>query len=258
VRYPDGSFLAAVESPRTNLRIGVALRAPAGAWPTEDIGAAVERAAAHMAKAGHRVREFTYPAAAADVAAAAAVVWMSATAEEIDHLEKFVGRAPAADELEALTWACVRLGKSCSAVDYERARRTLTAATCAMAQAFQDIDVLILPTTAQCAVPTGSIDGRTDRFSLRQWNEDSYQFAPYTELFNVTGQPGVSLPLEQSSAGLPIGVQLAAPLGEDATLLSVAGWFERELPWSGRLAELRNRFLARSVHATVNGCRVSP
>jgi amidase len=243
IRRPVGTYLSALESPRTKLRVGVALQAPAGAQPSEEIGAAVLHAAELLAKGGHRVREFQYPAAACDVAPAAAVVWMSATAEEVDHLKKFVGRAPAADELEALTWACVKLGSECSGVDYERARRKLTAATCAMSDAFADFDVLILPTTAQCAVPTGSIDGRTAKFTLQQWNQDSYLFAPYTELFNVTGQPAVSLPLAHSSDGLPIGVQLAAPLGEDATLLSLAGWFERELPWSDRLAELRNGLL---------------
>jgi Asp-tRNA(Asn)/Glu-tRNA(Gln) amidotransferase A subunit family amidase len=38
-------------------------------------------------------------------------------------------------------------------------------------------------------------------------------------------------------------VQLAAPLGADAALLRLAGWFERELPWDSRLADLRRRFL---------------
>jgi Asp-tRNA(Asn)/Glu-tRNA(Gln) amidotransferase A subunit family amidase len=42
---------------------------------------------------------------------------------------------------------------------------------------------------------------------------------------------------------LPIGVQLAAPLGEDALLLTLAAWFEREQPWHDRLLELRSRFL---------------
>ena len=221
----------------------MALRAPGGALPTEEIGAAVEQAAALLERAGHRIGDFEYPAAAAEVAPAAAVVWMSATAEEIDHLCKYVGRAPLPDELEALTWACIEMGKGRTAIDYERARRALTAATRDMSEAFQQFDVLILPSTALCAVPTGSIDGRSANFSLERWNEDSYRFAPYTELFNVTGQPAISLPLAQSKEGLPIGVQLAAPLGEDAALLSLAAWFERELPWSGRLAELRSRFL---------------
>jgi Asp-tRNA(Asn)/Glu-tRNA(Gln) amidotransferase A subunit family amidase len=38
-------------------------------------------------------------------------------------------------------------------------------------------------------------------------------------------------------------VQFAAPLGEDARLLALAAWFEREQPWEPRLSELRGRFL---------------
>jgi amidase len=243
LRRPDAPFLAAIQGAPSRLRIGMALRAPGGALPAEEIGAAVEGAAAMLEKAGHRISDFRYPAATAGIAPAAAVVWMSATAEEIDHLRKFVGHAPSRDELEALTWACIEMGERCSALDYERARRTLTGATRAMSEAFQQFDVIILPTTALCAVPTGSIDGRTANFSLDRWNEDSYRFAPYTELFNVTGQPAVSLPLAQSREGLPVGVQLAARLGDDATLLSLAAWFERELPWKGRLDQLARRFL---------------
>jgi len=120
----------------------------------------------------------------------------------------------------------------------------LTQATRDMAAALQSIDVLLLPTTSQCALPTGSIDGRTANFDLVRWNVDSYGYAPYTELFNVTGQPAISLPLAQSASGLPIGVQLAAPLGEDARLLTLAAWMERERPWVPRLSELQRRYLA--------------
>ena len=142
-----------------------------------------------------------------------------------------------------LTWASVALGKRCSAVDYVRSRRALTAATRDMADACKTIDVLLLPTTADFPLRTGQIDGRTAAFDLDRWNRDSYGYAPYTEIFNVTGQPAISLPLAMSSSGLPIGVQLAAPIGEDARLLALAAWFEREQPWEQRLAGLRRRFL---------------
>ncbi len=243
LRLPSNSFVAALPSAPPNLRVGVALRAPGGILPSDEIGAAVERAAALLARAGHRIGAFQYPASAANIAPAAALVWMSATAEEIDHHRQFVGRAPLPHELEALTWACIEMGKNHNAIDYERARRVLTAATRDMAELFRNFDVLLLPSTAVCAVPTGSIDGRTADFTLERWNEDSYRFAPYTELFNVTGQPAISLPLAHSRQGLPIGVQLAAPLGEDALLLKVASWFEREQPWHERLTELQGRFL---------------
>ncbi len=240
---PTASFLAAASLPVTPLRIGVVLDAPGGMAPTEEIGAAVEQAAMALRRAGHHVSQFRFPASAA-IGEPAALVWMSAIAEEIDFYRGQVGRNPKRGELEALTWASVELGARCTAVDYVRARRMLTAATREMAQACTSIDILLLPTTADLPVLTGQIDGRTAAFDLDRWNRDSYGYAPYTEIFNVTGQPAISLPLAMSSGGLPIGVQLAAALGEDARLLSLAAWFEREQPWEQRLSELRRGFLS--------------
>jgi amidase len=241
-----GSFVAAVGLPSVPLRIGIALRAPGGIAPNEEIGAAVEQAAMALRRAGHTISEFRYPDSA-NIGEPAALIWMTATAEEIDFYRGQVGRDPQPNELEALTWAAVALGRRRTAVDYVRARRALTAATRDMAHAFKGIDVLLLPTTADLPVRTGQIDGRTAAFDLDRWNQDSYGYAPYTEIFNVTGQPAISLPLAMSRGGLPIGVQLAAPMGEDARLLSLAAWFEREQPWQPRLSELRRRFLTAVV-----------
>jgi amidase len=95
-------------------------------------------------------------------------------------------------------------------------------------------------------VLTGSIDGRTSAFDLARWNAESYGYAPYTEIFNVAGQPAISLPLGESSDGLPIGIQLAAPLGSDGLLLAVAAWFEQAMPWAERQAGLRRRYADRA------------
>ncbi len=234
--------LAAVTSsaiPR--LRIGIGLAAPGGLLPHSEIGAAVESTADFLARAGHHVSEFVFPSSAA-IGDPAAVIWLTAIAEEIDFYRARVGREPLHDELEALTWAAVDLGRRSSAVDYVRARRALTAATRDMARMSEQFDVLLLPTTAALPVRIGQIDGRTPAFNLDRWNADSYGYAPYTEIFNATGQPAISLPLAMSSAGLPIGIQFAAPLGRDASLLTLSAWLEREMPWAGRLAELRNRY----------------
>jgi amidase len=243
VKRPAGSLAAGLNAPLPPLRIGVALRSPDGLAPTGEIGAAVEQAAAQLQRAGHTLSEFHYPNSS-NVGEPAGIIWMSAIAEEIDYYRGRVGREAHAEELEALTWAAVALAKRCNAIDYVRARRSLTAATGDMAEAFRQIDVLLLPTTATAAVRTGQIDGRTEPFDLQRWNQDSYGYAPFTEIFNVTGQPAISLPLAVSSMGLPLGVQLAAPMGEDARLLTLAAWFEREQPWDERLSELRRRLLA--------------
>ena len=56
----------------------------------------------------------------------------------------------------------------------------------------------------------------------------------FTEPFNVTGQPTISLPLHWTPEGLPVGVQLVAAIGREDLLISVASQLEREAPWSGR------------------------
>jgi amidase len=57
------------------------------------------------------------------------------------------------------------------------------------------------------------------------------RFASFTALQNVTGSPAISLPLARTEDGLPIGVQVAAPLGEERRLLSLAYELEATMPW---------------------------
>lgn len=57
-------------------------------------------------------------------------------------------------------------------------------------------------------------------------------YAPFTAMFNISGQPAISLPLAWSSQGLPIGVQLVGRFGDEATLLKVASQLEGIFPWA--------------------------
>jgi amidase len=61
-----------------------------------------------------------------------------------------------------------------------------------------------------------------------------FEYIPFTPLFNATGQPAMSVPLHWNAAGLPIGLQFAARLGDDATLFRLAGQLERARPWFDR------------------------
>ena len=44
----------------------------------------------------------------------------------------------------------------------------------------------------------------------------------------------MSLPLAQSSEGLPIGIQCVARYGDEATLFRLAAQLEQALPWASR------------------------
>jgi len=62
----------------------------------------------------------------------------------------------------------------------------------------------------------------------------TFDFMPYTPVFNVTGQPAMSIPLYWNEAGLPIGMHFVGRFGDEATLFRLAGQLERAQPWFDR------------------------
>ncbi|MFJ8102996.1 hypothetical protein [Lysinibacillus sp. NPDC096212] len=44
------------------------------------------------------------------------------------------------------------------------------------------------------------------KISAIEWTELIFTYVPFTNLFNATGQPSLSLPLAMSASDLPIGL----------------------------------------------------
>ena len=102
-------------------------------------------------------------------------------------------------------------------------------------EAFVDgVDLLVTPTMA-CLPPLVGAwrSGVEDEPLMALVN--SYPMAVFTSLFNVTGQPAISVPVHHDEAtGLPVGVQIvAAPWREDL-LLQLARTLEVAHPWADR------------------------
>ena len=96
-------------------------------------------------------------------------------------------------------------------------------------------DVLLSPTLAQPPVPVGYFTSGGDPaedFARQK------AFTPFTALFNVTGQPAISVPLHWTAEGLPIGVQLVGRPYDEVTLISLAAQLEQAKPWLGRRPEI--------------------
>jgi Asp-tRNA(Asn)/Glu-tRNA(Gln) amidotransferase A subunit family amidase len=68
----------------------------------------------------------------------------------------------------------------------------------------------------------------------KEVNRRQGQVFPFTPPFNFSGQPSLSLPLETTSDGLPVGMMFTSRYADEATLFRLAGQLEREAPWAGR------------------------
>jgi amidase len=99
----------------------------------------------------------------------------------------------------------------------------------------QDYDVLLSPTMPAPPAELGVYNANDASLDARGWMEKLFHGAGvYTSLFNVTGQPAISLPLHQTDTGLPIGIHFAARFGDEATLFRLAGQLEHASPWVDR------------------------
>ncbi|GAB0168405.1 hypothetical protein LSPCS325_18420 [Lysinibacillus sp. CTST325] len=67
-----------------------------------------------------------------------------------------------------------------------------------------------------------------------EWTEEIFTYAPFTNLFNATGQPSLSLPLAMSASDLPIGLQFIGRFAEELTLLQLGKQLEESVPWKDR------------------------
>lgn len=94
---------------------------------------------------------------------------------------------------------------------------------------FADVDVLLTPTLATPPVEIGHLALDLDIDTTWQRLQE---YASFTPVQNVTGAPAITLPLAQSAAGLPIGMQFGAQMGQERMLLELAYELEEAMPWS--------------------------
>ena len=168
----------------------------------------------------------------------------------IKRSEEFVGRKASIHDFELATWAFSIYGNTLSAGEYARALETLQQVSRPVGHFFQEYDVLLTPVLATPPAKTGAAQVPPEQLAMvkllvrlragwlmkllnldRQIAEEAFEYSPYTALFNFTGQPAMSVPLQWNDAGLPIGMHFVGRFGDESTLFRLAGQLERAQPW---------------------------
>ena len=229
---PQRPFVQEVGADPGRLRIAFTAQALTGAAVHPDCVAAVHDAASLCGDLGHEVVEAAPPIDGRAAGRAFAVLWAAECAWAVDDWARRTGRTPAPELFEPLTWALQERGRRHSAAAYLLAVQDIQQVSRDVARFFLDYDVWLTPTLGEPPLPLGSFDSpaKDPTRGLRR----SGAFAPFTYLCNVTGQPGMSVPLSWNADGLPIGSHFTGRFGDEAALFRLAAQLEQALPWAGR------------------------
>lgn len=196
--------------------------------------AAAEQTARALEAEGHTV-EHAYPEALDDPAGISAYVTIVAASVgfALDAFAEKVGRAITEDDVEPLTWALGEIGRSHPATRYIAALDAVNTFSRRVASWWESgFDLLLTPTTA--APPPRLGEMRSTREEPLAGFARAAPYGAYTMNFNLTGQPGISLPVHWTGNGLPVGAHLVAPYGREDMLIELATEVEGLLPWAER------------------------
>jgi len=244
-------FAAEVGAPPGRLRIAVTHAPFFGRTTAPECREAVYDAARLLARLGHDVVEVVPDFPREALVRAYVVALAATTAADVAVAARATGRTPGPDVLEPETWALARGGQALSAEDLVLAQQEMHRAARTFGAFFEEHDLLVTPTMAHPPLPIGALALRPlERLGLRvvarlrartlldrffeEIGSRSFEATGNTMLFNQTGQPAMSVPLHWTADGLPIGVQVVAGFGEEATLFRLAAQLEAARPWSER------------------------
>jgi amidase len=217
------SLLAECEVPPAALRVAVTTVPPIDVDVEDPAADAALACARLLEELGHHVEE-------------AAPAW------ESDHLKPEFRKVwqvgpPLAgidriELMEPINQALAEDALATSSIELAVAIQRLQAAARRVVAFWADVDVLVTPALARAPVPIGWTFADTE--DPREQFERGYAFTPFTPSFNITGQAALALPWSLDAEGVPVGVQLVAAPGGEATLFRLAAQLEEARPWADR------------------------
>jgi amidase len=226
-----GSYFDAAGMPPARLRIAISRKLPPGLLGkvSSDQCRAWERTAAVLAGLGHVVAERDPAYGLAQIEFLQ--TWIRGIYEESLTV-------PDRSLLEPSTRQMAAAGRYLVPPVRRRALLAKRAATTARIMTLWDeVDVLMTPGLAKTAIAAEGGFGKPAPVAINT----SSRFTPFTPIFNLTGQPAISVPAGFGDDGLPLSVQLVARHGAEDLLYALAGQLESAAPWADQRPAMASR-----------------
>jgi amidase len=251
---PSRPFLAEVTTEPGKLRIAYTARPFLGKTVHADCIAGLERTVQLLRELGHEVREDAPVLDGNAFARAFMTMICGEVAADLAMATQLTGKSLRREEFEVETWGLALMGRTLSAEAFTSAVRYMKMESRRLSAWCEQYDLVLTPTLSCPPPPHGTyrlpgkdlmaldVLGRLRAGSvlklsgmIAQAADTAFSFIPWTPVFNATGQPAMSVPLEWNAEGLPVGMHFIAKYGDEATLLRLAGQLERARPWFDRL-----------------------
>jgi amidase len=230
-------YLEEVEKDVGRLKIGYITSIPRG-WSFEskihpECEKAIRDAAQLCEDLGHNVEEIdaeelSYP----NLFLHFGIMFSSAAGQTISNWETVLNKKITQEHLEPLSWLFVQNAATRSGSDYLIAVAHIHSFSRKIAQWFHKggYNLLLNTTLTTPPIKTGSFKA-TDLAKAGKDIRLMSKLVAFTFIYNASGQPAMSIPLYWTSDNIPIGIQFAAPFGDEATLFRLATQLEQERPW---------------------------
>ncbi|HEX6257725.1 MAG TPA: amidase [Euzebyales bacterium] len=215
---------------------------------------AVSAATVLVGELGHEVTPLQFDIDRAAAGEALVVLFAASVAAAVSDIARLKGQSsPCPDEYELATWVLQLVGRRLTGAQVAAAFTHIRVLGRTIAQQLdrERIDVVLTSTLADPPMPHHALDPTaTERSLLEAMRRVPVRPAlmvvlrrlaakvmapiPNVPVFNMTGQPAMSVPLHWTPDGLPVGVQFAGRYGDEAMLLRLAAQLEQARPWFDR------------------------
>lgn len=237
IPHPADPFLSDLGQPTPRLHIGVARTAWGEIALDPQVLAVVDATAALLQSMGHTVEEMASPVQPGDIATGVMGAFNLGLAT-LPDLALRLGRPLDDTTLEPVTLKLLDQTLRMTPADIMGVFETLRRIRVDIATRTARFDVLLTPTLPVTAPEHGLFATTRPDLSAQGYAMGDTSLFTYLGPFNVTGQPSVSLPLGQSAARLPIGVQLVGRFAAESTLIRLSRDLEQAMPWHKRHAPI--------------------
>ncbi len=229
------SHQAALARPPRRLRVAFCDTTLTGDPIHPDCQAAVHAAGKLLENLGHHVEPARPSADIKGMMQAWTRIVACGSALSVSKMVAARGRPLAEGELEQVSLGAIDYAANLSGADYLDAVGKIHAFGREMAGFLSNYDILLSATLAEPPAQVGRFAHKTRDFvHYRAGPGMVFDYSPFCAAFNASGQPAASVPLHWTADGLPIGVHLAAPFGEDELLIALSAELETAQPWAHR------------------------